>query len=89
MPERRFPPPWLIAELEACFVVRDHGGQALAYVYFEEKLSLADDFGSASDDPQRSAADRGQCREAAGAIKLAPRVPNQWRRPRRGRVRTR
>ena len=51
MPERRFPPPWLIAELEACFVVRDHGGQALAYVYFEEKLSLADDFGSASDDP--------------------------------------
>jgi hypothetical protein len=23
--------------LEACFVVRDHSGQALAYVYFEDE----------------------------------------------------
>jgi hypothetical protein len=35
--QRRFPPPWSIDELEACFVVRDHDGQALAYVYFEEE----------------------------------------------------
>ena len=35
--ERRLPPPWSIDELEACFVVRDHSGQALAYVYFEEE----------------------------------------------------
>ena len=34
---RRFPPPWSVDELEACFVVRDHNGQALAYVYFEEE----------------------------------------------------
>jgi hypothetical protein len=34
---RRFPPPWSIDELEACFVVRDHSGQALAYVYFEDE----------------------------------------------------
>jgi hypothetical protein len=34
---RRFPPPWSIDELEACFVVCDHSGQALAYVYFEEE----------------------------------------------------
>jgi hypothetical protein len=34
---RRFPPPWLIDELEACFVVRDDSGQALAYVYFEDE----------------------------------------------------
>jgi hypothetical protein len=27
---RRFPPPWSVEELEACFVVRDHNGQALA-----------------------------------------------------------
>src|ERR1043165_3260201 len=33
----RFPPPWLIAELEACFVVIDSAGQKLAYVYFEDK----------------------------------------------------
>jgi hypothetical protein len=36
MPARRFPPPWLIAELEACFVVIDGAGQKLAYVYFED-----------------------------------------------------
>jgi hypothetical protein len=29
-PERRFPPPWSIEELDACFVVRDRDGQALA-----------------------------------------------------------
>jgi hypothetical protein len=35
---RRFPPPWSIEELnDACFVVRDHNGQALAYVYFEDE----------------------------------------------------
>ena len=32
---RRFPPPWSIDELEACFVVIDSAGQKLAYVYFE------------------------------------------------------
>ena len=32
-----FPPPWSIAEYnDACFIVRDHDGQALVYVYFEE-----------------------------------------------------
>jgi hypothetical protein len=30
---RRFPPPWSAEELDACFVVRDHKGQQLAYVY--------------------------------------------------------
>jgi hypothetical protein len=34
---RRFPPPWTAEETEACFIVRDHNGQALAYVYFEEE----------------------------------------------------
>jgi hypothetical protein len=29
MTARRFPPPWSIDELETCFVVRDHSGQAL------------------------------------------------------------
>jgi hypothetical protein len=42
MPERtrRFPPPWSVEEAEACFLVKDRGGQALAYVYFEEELGL-------------------------------------------------
>jgi len=35
---RRFPPPWTIEELnDACFVVSDANGQALAYVYFEDE----------------------------------------------------
>ena len=34
MPLVRFPPPWTIEELnDACFVVRDHDGQQLAYVH--------------------------------------------------------
>ena len=37
MAARRFPPPWTVEELDACFVVRDHNGQALAYVYFEDE----------------------------------------------------
>jgi hypothetical protein len=34
---RRFPPPWSVEEQKACFVVRDHNGQKLAYVYFEDE----------------------------------------------------
>ena len=29
---RRFPPPWSVEGTDACFIVRDHNGQALAYV---------------------------------------------------------
>ena len=34
---RRFPPPWSVEDQEACFVVRDREGQALAYIYYEEE----------------------------------------------------
>ena len=34
---RRFPPPWTVEELDACYVVRDNNGQQLAYIYFEEE----------------------------------------------------
>jgi len=37
MTARRFPPPWSVEEQDACFVVRDHDGQQLAYVYFEDE----------------------------------------------------
>ena len=37
MPARRFPPPWSVEETDACFIVRDANGQALAYVYFEDE----------------------------------------------------
>jgi hypothetical protein len=34
---RRFPAPWTIDEMPACFVVRDREGLALAYVYYEDE----------------------------------------------------
>jgi hypothetical protein len=37
MPERHFPEPWSFEELDACFVVKDLNGQALAYMYFEKE----------------------------------------------------
>ena len=37
MPARRFPPPWYVDERGAAFAVCDANGQALAYVYFDEK----------------------------------------------------
>ena len=42
MPERRFPPPWSVEELNASSVVKDRvvkdrDGQKLAYVYFEDE----------------------------------------------------
>jgi hypothetical protein len=36
LPDRRFPPPWSVDELDACFVVKDSSGQKLAYVYYED-----------------------------------------------------
>ena len=38
MPQRRFPPPWTIDEMNnACFIVRDKNGQQLGYFYCEEE----------------------------------------------------
>ena len=34
---RSSPPPWSVERSDACFIVRDHGGLALACVYFEEE----------------------------------------------------
>ena len=34
---RRFPPPWSVEGQDACYVVRDHNDQQLAYLYFEDE----------------------------------------------------
>ena len=36
---RSFPAPWTSEEADGCFVVRDHNGQALSYIYFENEKS--------------------------------------------------
>jgi hypothetical protein len=33
---RRFPPPWIVEDIGAAFVVKDSSGQELSYVYYEE-----------------------------------------------------
>jgi hypothetical protein len=42
MPDRRFPPPWSVEDPDPklgrqCFIIPDHNGQALAYVYCEDE----------------------------------------------------
>jgi hypothetical protein len=37
MPGRRFPAPWSTEEHASHIVVRDNNGQAIAYVYYENK----------------------------------------------------
>jgi hypothetical protein len=65
---RRFPPPWSVEELDACFVVRDHNGQQLAYVYFE-------------DEPGRRSAAKPLTRDEAQRI--AANIAKLLRRPTR------
>ena len=65
MTPRRFPPPWSVEETDACFIVKDHDGQSLAYVYFEEE-------------PGRRAATRLMTRDEARRI--AANIWGVWAR---------
>jgi hypothetical protein len=55
---RRFPPPWSIETQDACFIVRDRDGQALAYIYFRGRTRTA--FGGEIIDGGRGAAHCGE-----------------------------
>ena len=78
---RRFPPPWSVEETDACFIVRDANGQALAYVYFEEEpRRRAAAHLLTRDEARRIAANIAKLPEAAVALtkratKMAERYP--------------
>jgi hypothetical protein len=74
MNSRRFPPPWSVEEQPACFVVHDHNGQALAYVYFENGPGRRS--GGKIIGAGRGETDRGKYRKTAGAIKPPSDVGN-------------
>jgi hypothetical protein len=38
---RHFPPPWTVEDKDGYFIVRDHNGQDLVYVYAEDKRTGA------------------------------------------------
>jgi hypothetical protein len=65
LPARRFPPPWSVEELDACFVVTDSAGQQLAYVNFEDEPGRRSAAKLLSREARRIAATPG---EAAGAV---------------------
>ena len=72
MPDRRFPPPWTIEEHNnACFIVKDANGQALAYFYFEEEPGRRSAAKLLTKDEARRMA--AKFRQAAGAA-AAPEI---------------
>jgi hypothetical protein len=62
---RRFRPPWSVEDLASCFVVKDRGGQELAYIYYE-------------DDPRRRSIvkllSRDEARSIAAAVAKLPEM---------------
>jgi hypothetical protein len=56
-----FPASWSVEETLACFIVKDSGGQALVYVYFE-------------DEPGRRSAAKLLSRDEARRIAANPRA---------------
>jgi hypothetical protein len=73
MPERHFPEPWSVEELDACFVVKDLNGQALAYMYFEKESRRRHRPSEllTRDEARRIAAIFAKLPEVAGALKAS------------------
>jgi hypothetical protein len=64
---RRFPPPWTVEDKDGYFIVRDHNGQALAYVYAEDKRTGARPL--TRDEARRIAANIAKLLELVGSVR--------------------
>ena len=69
MPTRHFSPPWTIDDNGACFIIRDHNGQALAYCNYEVEAGRRTAAGLLTRDEARRI-----------AINMA-KLPDQLKRP--------
>jgi hypothetical protein len=74
MPQRRFLPPWRAEEYDACFVVKDHAGHNLTYVYFENEPGCR---------PASKLLSRGEARRIAVNIAKLPELLKAPKSPRR------
>jgi hypothetical protein len=62
----RFPSPWTVKEQDVCFVVGDHNGQQVAYVYFEDEPGRRSAAKLLTEDEARP--DRGEYRQAPHSL---------------------
>jgi hypothetical protein len=69
MPNRRFPPPWTVEDHnDACFIVKDRNGYALAYVYYEEEPGRRPAANLMTKDEARRIADKDEARRIANNV---------------------
>jgi hypothetical protein len=73
---RRFPPPWSIEDSGAAFIVKDGGGQKLAYAYYEEELGRRSSAKLLTrDEARRIAANVAKLPRDRGAVGLSGVTP--------------
>ena len=60
---RHFPPPWIVEDHIACFIVKDRTGQALAHIYYEDTGQPAAAKLLSRDEARRIAANIAKLRE--------------------------
>jgi len=78
VPSNRFPPPWLVEDIGAAFVVKDGAGQKLGYFYYAEEPGRRSSPKLLTRDEARRAG--GQRGEAAGVItQIISQLPRRCR----------